>query len=167
MWSAERPRKIQQHQYPQPFRLPSPSRSQLSDIRYGSGHADRLRLAGGSMATRNAHTRYWLPLSNNGRMLGRLEHWKESKSLFLVVCSTTPRARNVTWKRSLRQMNSSLASVHTTVMASTYCLLELCRHPEYIEPLLEEAKDCMSKDQDWARHSTETLPMTDSFICKI
>jgi cytochrome P450 len=67
----------------------------------------------------------------------------------------------------LRQMNSSLASVHTTVMASTYCLLELCRHPEYIEPLLEEARDCISKDQDWTRHSTERLPMMDSFICEI
>jgi hypothetical protein len=44
----------------------------------------------------------------------------------------------------LRQMNSSLASIHTTIMASTYCLLELCRHPEYIELLLEEARDCIS-----------------------
>jgi cytochrome P450 len=67
----------------------------------------------------------------------------------------------------LRQMIASLASIHTSVMTETYCLMELCRNPEYIEPLLEEARDCMSKDQDWARHSTERLPMMDSFICEV
>jgi hypothetical protein len=67
----------------------------------------------------------------------------------------------------LRQMIASLASIHTSVMTSTYCLMEICRHPEYMEPLLEEARECMSKDQDWARHSTERLPMMDSFICEV
>ncbi|PVH92285.1 cytochrome P450 [Periconia macrospinosa] len=67
----------------------------------------------------------------------------------------------------LRQVISSLASIHTSVMTVTYCLLELCRHPEHIEPLREEAKECMEKEQDWARHSTERLPKVDSFICEV
>jgi len=67
----------------------------------------------------------------------------------------------------LRQMITSLASIHTSVMTATYCLLELCRHPEYTQLLMEEARSCMSKEQDWARYTTERLPMMDSFICEV
>ncbi|KAM3067352.1 hypothetical protein ACMFMG_005290 [Clarireedia jacksonii] len=66
-----------------------------------------------------------------------------------------------------RQLISSLASIHTSVMTATYCLLELCQHPEYIEPLLEEAKEGMAEDPDWARNSNSRMPKIDSFICEI
>ena len=66
-----------------------------------------------------------------------------------------------------RQLISSLASIHTSVMTATYCLLELCRYPEYIEILMEEATQCMTEDPDWARNSTTRMPKIDSFICEI
>lgn len=67
----------------------------------------------------------------------------------------------------VRQLISSLASIHTSVMTACYCLFELCRHPEYIEPLTKEAEECAASDPDWARNSTERLPMMDSFICEV
>lgn len=66
-----------------------------------------------------------------------------------------------------RQLISSLASIHTSVMTATYCLLELCQNPEYIDELMEEAVECMTKDPDWARNSTSRMPKIDSFICEV
>jgi ent-kaurene oxidase len=66
-----------------------------------------------------------------------------------------------------RQMLSSLASIHTSVMTAVFCLLELCHHPEYIEPLTHEAKETLKQEIDWARHSTTRLPMMDSFIMEV
>ena len=67
----------------------------------------------------------------------------------------------------VRQLISSLASIHTSVMTTTYCLLELCKHPEFLDELTEEAQQVMGEDPDWARNTTARLPKLDSFLCEV
>ena len=40
-----------------------------------------------------------------------------------------------------RQLILTLASIHTTSMAVAHALFDLCAHPEYFEPLINEAKE--------------------------
>jgi len=52
-------------------------------------------------------------------------------------------------------------------MTATWCLLELCRHPEYIEELMAEAVGNSVDDPEWVRNSTTKMPKIDSFICEV
>lgn len=49
-------------------------------------------------------------------------------------------------KLAHRLLILTLAAVHTTSMAVTQTLFDLCAHPEYIEPLREEVKSVLEKE---------------------
>ncbi|KAF3071576.1 Cytochrome P450 monooxygenase paxP [Trichoderma lentiforme] len=53
-------------------------------------------------------------------------------------------------------------SVHQLAMTSTYAIQDLCLHPEYVEPLAVEIRDCFHAE-DFPR-DVERLPLLDSFI---
>ncbi|KAJ4861649.1 cytochrome p450 domain-containing protein [Trichoderma breve] len=53
-------------------------------------------------------------------------------------------------------------SVHQLAMTSTYAIQDLCLHPEYVEPLAIEIRDCFHAED--SPRDVERLPLLDSFI---
>jgi len=65
------------------------------------------------------------------------------------------------------QLITSLAGIHTSAMLTSYLLFELCRHPEYVQPLVEEAEATKAKGPDWVKTSHKEMMLMDSFICEV
>jgi cytochrome P450 len=59
----------------------------------------------------------------------------------------------------------TLASVHTTSMAATQVLFDLCTHPEYVDPLRQELLEAMKKtDGKITKQTLNQLRKLDSFM---
>lgn len=68
-------------------------------------------------------------------------------------------------KLAHRLLILTLASVHTTSMAATQALYDLCVHPEYVEPLRQELLDAMEKtDGKITKQTLNKLRKLDSFM---
>jgi cytochrome P450 len=68
-------------------------------------------------------------------------------------------------KLAHRLLILTLASVHTTSMAATQALYDLCVHPEYVEPLRKELVDAMEKtDGMITKQTLNQLRKLDSFM---
>ncbi|RAH67323.1 cytochrome P450 [Aspergillus aculeatinus CBS 121060] len=61
------------------------------------------------------------------------------------------------------QLSLSMASVHTTSDLFSNILLQLCRHPEWIEPLLQEAQSVRT-DGAWEKTSLYRMKLADSVM---
>ncbi|KAI1374309.1 cytochrome P450 [Hypoxylon crocopeplum] len=59
------------------------------------------------------------------------------------------------------QLSLSMASVHTTSDLFSNILLQLCRHPEWIEPLLQEARE-VRREGGWEKTSLYRMKLADS-----
>jgi|SRR6478735_993721 cytochrome P450 len=62
-----------------------------------------------------------------------------------------------------RMLILSLASIHTTAMTMTHAMYDLCAHPEYIEPLIEEVKGVVGTS-GWDKTALNRLHKLDSFL---
>ncbi|KAI0409332.1 cytochrome P450 monooxygenase [Xylaria palmicola] len=62
------------------------------------------------------------------------------------------------------QLLLSLASIHTTTMAVSHAIYDMCAHPEYFEPLRAELKWALSEDQGWGKTTLGKLKKLDSFV---
>lgn len=67
-------------------------------------------------------------------------------------------------KLAHRQLLLSLASIHTTTMSALHGLYDLCAHPEYFEPLREEAKQVLAEDGGWKKTTLNKMRKLDSFL---
>ncbi|GAP89753.1 putative cytochrome p450 [Rosellinia necatrix] len=65
---------------------------------------------------------------------------------------------------ALRQLVVNLAALHTTSMATTHAVYDLCAYPEYIQPLREEIIEVLRADGGWQRNTLSKLRKLDSFI---
>ncbi|KAK8015187.1 ent-kaurene oxidase [Apiospora arundinis] len=65
---------------------------------------------------------------------------------------------------ALRQLVVNLAALHTTSMATTHAVYDLCAHPEYFEPLRAELVAVLRADGGWQRDTLGKLRKLDSFI---
>ncbi len=61
------------------------------------------------------------------------------------------------------QLSLSMASVHTTSDLFSNILFQLCRHPEWIEPLLKEAQD-VRVEGGWEKTSLYRMKLADSLM---
>lgn len=61
------------------------------------------------------------------------------------------------------QLALSMASVHTTSDLFSNVLLQLCRHPQWIEPLRVEAKQVLGED-GWERTALYRMKLADSVM---
>ena len=61
-------------------------------------------------------------------------------------------------------LSLSLASNHTTSMALTEALYDLCTHPEYIPELREEIQTAITSDSGWQKTTLTKMQKLDSFI---
>jgi cytochrome P450 len=67
-------------------------------------------------------------------------------------------------KLAHRLLILTLASVHTTSMAATQTLFDLCAKPEYIAPLREEITKVLQKDGAFTKQTLTHLRKLDSFM---
>lgn len=67
-------------------------------------------------------------------------------------------------KLAHRQLLLSLASIHTTTMSAAHALYDLCAHPEYFEPLREEALQVLKEDGGWQKTTLNKMRKLDSFL---
>lgn len=65
---------------------------------------------------------------------------------------------------ALRQLVVNLAALHTTSMATTHAVYDLCAHPEYFEPLRQELVEVLRADGGWQKDTLNKLRKLDSFV---
>ena len=63
-----------------------------------------------------------------------------------------------------RVLSLTLASNHTTTMALTEAIYDLCAHPEYIEELRQEALQAVTEDGGWRKTTLTKMRKIDSFM---
>lgn len=67
-------------------------------------------------------------------------------------------------KLAHRLLILTLAAVHTTSMAATQTLFDLCAHPEYIELLRQEILDVLQKEGGYTKQTLTHFKKLDSFM---
>lgn len=67
-------------------------------------------------------------------------------------------------KLAHRLLILTLASVHTTSMAATQTLFDLCTHPEYIDPLRQKILEVLDKEGGYRKQTLTGLKKLDSFM---
>ncbi|KAL6803841.1 cytochrome P450 [Trichoderma sp. SZMC 28012] len=79
------------------------------------------------------------------------------------LIDTSPRKNPWTPARMVGEIMAVwFGSVHQLAMTSTYAIQDLCLHPEYVEPLRIEVRDCFHVND--SPRDVERLPLLDSFI---
>jgi hypothetical protein len=61
------------------------------------------------------------------------------------------------------QLSLTLVATHTTTEAITHAIVDLCKKPEFVEPLREEIVTVISKHR-WTKDTPQKLPLLDSFL---
>ena len=59
---------------------------------------------------------------------------------------------------------SNVAGIHTTSMAITHAIYDLCEHPKYVSVLREEIEQVLLNDGGWQRNTHNKLHKIDSFL---
>ena len=67
-------------------------------------------------------------------------------------------------KLAHRQLLLTLAAIHTSTMAATHVLFDLCERPEYIQPLREEVEQAINEDKGWQKTTLNKMQKLDSFL---
>lgn len=67
-------------------------------------------------------------------------------------------------KLAHRQLVLTLGAIHTTTMAATHVLLDLCAHPEYLATLTEEVDNLCDSEHRWEKSTLTKLVKMDSFL---
>ncbi|KAI1337314.1 cytochrome P450 [Xylariaceae sp. FL0016] len=67
-------------------------------------------------------------------------------------------------KLAHRQLVLSLAAIHTSSMATTHAVYDLCAHPEYLEPLRAELQSTLEETGGWSKPIIPRLRKLDSFL---
>ncbi|KAI1423458.1 cytochrome P450 [Xylaria sp. FL1777] len=62
------------------------------------------------------------------------------------------------------QLVITLASIHTTTMAATHALYDLCAYPMYFDPLREELNETLHETGRWTKPTLAKLRRMDSFL---
>ncbi len=62
------------------------------------------------------------------------------------------------------QLSVNLAGIHTTSLAITHAIHDLCEHQEYIAILHEEIEKALQRDGGWQRDTHNKLHKLDSFL---
>ncbi len=58
----------------------------------------------------------------------------------------------------------NLTGIHTTSMAITHAIHDLCEHEEYVKVLREEIEQVLEQDGGWQRDTHDKLRKLDSFL---
>ncbi|KAH7079880.1 cytochrome P450 monooxygenase, partial [Paraphoma chrysanthemicola] len=61
-------------------------------------------------------------------------------------------------------LGMGLGAVHTTSMALTRAMFDLCDHPEWIQPLRDEVKSALEQDGGWNKMTLHKMKLMDSVL---
>ncbi|RYP10388.1 hypothetical protein DL764_000722 [Monosporascus ibericus] len=89
--------------------------------------------------------------------------YEENSDLLQMMMDTAKPHEGHPDKLAHRQLLLTLASIHTTTMATAHAIYDLCAHPQYFEPLREEASDMVAQE-GWVKPTLNKLRNLDSFI---
>lgn len=67
-------------------------------------------------------------------------------------------------KLAHRQLLLTLAAIHTSTMATTHVLFDLCARPEYIEPIRDEIEQAIKENGGWQKQTLNKMQKLDSFL---
>ncbi|KAL9597715.1 MAG: hypothetical protein Q9219_004972 [cf. Caloplaca sp. 3 TL-2023] len=67
-------------------------------------------------------------------------------------------------KLAHRQLLLTLAAIHTSTMAATHAIFDLCAMPEYIQPIRDEVREAVQIDKGWQKQTLSRLHKLDSFL---
>ncbi|KAL8672330.1 MAG: hypothetical protein Q9224_007583, partial [Gallowayella concinna] len=67
-------------------------------------------------------------------------------------------------KLAHRQLLLTLAAIHTSTMAATHVLFDLCARPEYIEDIRTEIVESITVNNGWQKQTLNGMPRLDSFL---
>lgn len=96
---------------------------------------------------------------------GRLGNTKtEEDTLLTWMVDNATDVENQPDQMASRQLILTLASIHTTSMAVSHALFDLCAHPEFFEPLREEIDGVLAGSQALEVKHMQGLQMLDSFL---
>ena len=73
------------------------------------------------------------------------------------------KSRNIDYDFSCGQLSLTMAAIHTTTQAMSQALLDICEHPEVVEPLRKEIIEVLSEG-GWQKTSLYKLKLMDSFL---
>ena len=62
------------------------------------------------------------------------------------------------------ELMANLAGIHTSSIAITHAILDLCEHPEYVPMLREEIEQVLREDGGWQKNTHSKLHKMDSFF---
>ncbi|GME41752.1 cytochrome p450 [Neofusicoccum parvum] len=62
------------------------------------------------------------------------------------------------------QLGLGLGAIHTTSMALTRAIFDLCDNPEWVQPLREEVKKVLSEDGGWKKTTLQKMKLMDSVL---
>ncbi|OJD40377.1 cytochrome p450 [Diplodia corticola] len=62
------------------------------------------------------------------------------------------------------QLGLGLASIHTTSMALTRAIFDLCDNPEWVQPLRDEVKQVLAEDGGWKKTTLHKMKLMDSVL---
>ncbi|TGO61973.1 hypothetical protein BCON_0023g00310 [Botryotinia convoluta] len=88
----------------------------------------------------------------------------EEDSLLTWMVDNATDVENQSDQMASRQLILTLASIHTTSMAVSHALFDLCAHPEFFEPLREEIERVLAGSQTLEVKHMQDLQMLDSFL---
>ena len=67
-------------------------------------------------------------------------------------------------KLAHRQLLLTLAAIHTSTMAATHVLFDLCERPEYIQPIRDEIEEAIKENGGWQKQTLNRMQKLDSFL---
>lgn len=67
-------------------------------------------------------------------------------------------------KLAHRQLLLTLAAIHTSSMAVTHVLFDLCHRPQYIVPIRSEIEKAVIEDGGWKKATLNKMQKLDSFL---
>ena len=73
------------------------------------------------------------------------------------------KSRNIAYDFSSSQLSLTLAAIHTTTLSISQALLDICEHPEVVEPLRKEIIEVLS-ESGWHKTSLYKMKLMDSFL---
>ena len=67
-------------------------------------------------------------------------------------------------KLAHRQLLLTIASIHTTTMAATHAMYDLCANPKYFDPLIREIKQQLDNERNFNITALNDMRKLDSFM---
>ncbi|MCJ1241081.1 hypothetical protein MMC14_009085 [Varicellaria rhodocarpa] len=106
-----------------------------------------------------------VPIINAGRKAEKEDpRYEKPSTLLQWMMDAANEDEGKPHKLAHRQLLLSLAAIHTTTMAASHAIYDLCSMPELFEPLREEIVEVLEHDRAWLKQGLNKMRKMDSFL---